>query len=77
MPARRCVAVQAGLIRLTHSQIGRKKDEQDAIDNPTFKLENNVRYKKMFAGTGTDAVAADSTVDIVYSISQSRGGAYM
>lgn len=54
-----------------------QKDEQDAIDNPTFKLADNVRYKKMFAGTGSDAVSNDSVVDVVFSISQSRGGAYM
>jgi len=57
-------------------EIGNAKVEQADIENPTIRLNDGVRYKKIKTGFGDDVVSLDSIVDITYSISQSNG-AYM
>ena len=52
-------------------EIGDRKIEVDAKENPTIRLDNVLK-----GGVGRETLKDDATVDLIYSISTS-GGAYM
>jgi hypothetical protein len=56
-------------------EIGDTRIEMEMAANPTIKLANGVRYKKLKPGLGEESLQNDGTVDIIYSITSQ--GAYM
>mmetsp|Transcript_5168 Transcript_5168/g.16306 ORF Transcript_5168/g.16306 Transcript_5168/m.16306 type:complete len:215 (+) Transcript_5168:386-1030(+) len=59
----------------TCRELGEAKVEAKEAANPTIKLADGVRFKRLRDGAGA-TVAAGDVVDVAYSIS-SAGGAYM
>ena len=60
----------------TCRELGDRAIEKDMAENPTIKLADGVRFKKIRPGVGSETVGESSTVDINYSISMASG-AYM
>lgn len=54
-------------------EIGERKVEQDMKENPVVNLGSGLRYKVVKPGFGTATVGTDSTVDIIFSITQASG----
>lgn len=55
-------------------EIGERKVEKDLVDNPVTTLQSGSRYKVLQPGTGDASVDANSSLDLIFSISTLSGG---
>jgi len=55
-------------------EIGERKVEKDAAENPVTRLESGARYKVLQPGTGGQNVGENSNIDLAFSVSTLSGG---
>jgi len=54
-------------------EIGERKDAENLANNPITKLGNGLQYRTLAVGTSNEVIKKDSTIQIIFSISQGNG----